>query len=50
VELDGSIDPDDLRDMIDHSYELVVMKVPRAERNRLLGDTEPGTGKATWTS
>jgi predicted DNA-binding protein (MmcQ/YjbR family) len=37
VELDGSIDNDELREMIDHSYELVVSKLPRAERVRLLG-------------
>jgi predicted DNA-binding protein (MmcQ/YjbR family) len=42
VELDGSINPDELRDMIDHSYELIVTRLPRAERNRLHGDAEPG--------
>jgi predicted DNA-binding protein (MmcQ/YjbR family) len=42
VELNGSIKPDDLREMIDHSYELIVSKLPRAERNRLHGDAEPG--------
>ena len=29
VELDGSIDDDELREMIDHSYELVVRRLPR---------------------
>jgi predicted DNA-binding protein (MmcQ/YjbR family) len=38
VELDGSIENDDLREMIDHSYELVVSKLPRAERTRLSAD------------
>jgi predicted DNA-binding protein (MmcQ/YjbR family) len=32
VELDGSIDDDELREMIDHSYDLVVAKLPRAAR------------------
>jgi predicted DNA-binding protein (MmcQ/YjbR family) len=38
VELDGSIENDELREMIDHSYELVVSKLPRAERTRLSGN------------
>lgn len=38
VELDGSIENDELREMIDHSYELVVSKLSRAERTRLSGD------------
>ena len=29
VELDGSIDDDELREMIDHSYDLVLRKLPR---------------------
>ena len=37
VELDGSIEDDELRWMIDHSYELVVSGLPRAVRLRLLG-------------
>ncbi|MGH9289664.1 MAG: MmcQ/YjbR family DNA-binding protein [Acidimicrobiales bacterium] len=37
VELDGSIEDDELREMIDHSYELVVSKLPLAERARLSG-------------
>jgi predicted DNA-binding protein (MmcQ/YjbR family) len=35
VELDGSIEDDELREMIDHSYQLVVDRLPRAERARL---------------
>jgi predicted DNA-binding protein (MmcQ/YjbR family) len=35
VDLDGSVDDDELREMIDHSYELVVDGLPRAERDRL---------------
>ena len=38
VELDGSIDDDELRCMIDHSYELVVAGLPRAARADLQGD------------
>jgi predicted DNA-binding protein (MmcQ/YjbR family) len=37
VELDGSIDDEELREMIDHSYELVVARLPRAERARIKG-------------
>jgi predicted DNA-binding protein (MmcQ/YjbR family) len=36
VELDGSIDDDELREMIDHSYELV-RRLPRAQQSRLFG-------------
>ena len=35
VELDGTVDDDELREMIDHSYELVVSRLPRSERERL---------------
>jgi predicted DNA-binding protein (MmcQ/YjbR family) len=35
VDLDGSIDNDDLRDMIEHSYGLIVDALPRAQRERL---------------
>jgi predicted DNA-binding protein (MmcQ/YjbR family) len=35
VDLDGSIEGDDLREMIEHSYELVVDGLPRAARVRL---------------
>jgi predicted DNA-binding protein (MmcQ/YjbR family) len=38
VELDGSIDADELREMIEHSYDLVVSKLPRAVRLRLSHD------------
>jgi predicted DNA-binding protein (MmcQ/YjbR family) len=35
VDLDGSIDPDEVREMVDHSYGLVVASLTRAERARL---------------
>jgi predicted DNA-binding protein (MmcQ/YjbR family) len=35
VELDGSIDDDELLEMITHSYDLVVGKLPKAERAKL---------------
>jgi predicted DNA-binding protein (MmcQ/YjbR family) len=38
VELEGSVDEDELRWMIDHSYELVVSKLPRAARAELEHD------------
>jgi predicted DNA-binding protein (MmcQ/YjbR family) len=37
VELDGSMSDDELGEMIDHSYELVVRQLPRAQRIRLFG-------------
>jgi predicted DNA-binding protein (MmcQ/YjbR family) len=37
VDLDGSIDDDELREMIEHSYGLVVDGLPRAQRARLSG-------------
>ena len=38
VELDGSIDDDDeLREMIDHSYDLVLRKLPRRVPDEVLG-------------
>ena len=37
VELDSSIDDDEIRWMIDHSYDLVVRSLPRAVRAVLLG-------------
>ena len=37
VELDSSIDDDEIRWMIDHSYDLVVRSLPRAVRAALLG-------------
>lgn len=36
VEFDGSVDADELREMIDHSYDLVVRRLPRVIRDRLL--------------
>ena len=36
VELDGSVTAVGLREMIDHSYELVVRGLPRSERSRFL--------------
>jgi predicted DNA-binding protein (MmcQ/YjbR family) len=38
VELDGSVDDSELQEMIDHSYDLVVTRLPRAVRARLLGN------------
>jgi predicted DNA-binding protein (MmcQ/YjbR family) len=35
VELDGTIDDEDVREMIEHSYDLVVRALPRRERDRL---------------
>jgi predicted DNA-binding protein (MmcQ/YjbR family) len=32
VELDGTVGHDELREMIDHSYELVVSRLPRSRR------------------
>ena len=37
VDLDGSLNDGELREMIDHSYELVVNRLPRPERARLQG-------------
>ncbi len=35
IELDGWIDDDELRELIDHSYQLVLAKLPRAIRDDL---------------
>jgi predicted DNA-binding protein (MmcQ/YjbR family) len=35
VTLDGSIDDDEVQEWIDHSYELIVAKLPRGERETL---------------
>lgn len=35
VELDGSVDTEELGEMIDHSYDLIVRRLPRATRERL---------------
>jgi predicted DNA-binding protein (MmcQ/YjbR family) len=37
VELDGTISDAEVREMVDHSYGLVVSRLPRSERARLLG-------------
>ena len=37
VELDGTVEDGELGGMIDHSYELVVSRLPRSARTRLLG-------------
>jgi predicted DNA-binding protein (MmcQ/YjbR family) len=37
VELDGSVDDIELQEMIDHSYDLIVRRLPRAVRERLVG-------------
>jgi predicted DNA-binding protein (MmcQ/YjbR family) len=37
VELDGSVEDVELRQMIEHSYELVVTNLPRDQRTRLFG-------------
>ena len=37
VELDGTVDDVDLREMIEHSYELVVSSLPRGQRTGLPG-------------
>jgi predicted DNA-binding protein (MmcQ/YjbR family) len=37
IELDGTVDDTELREMIDHSYQLVVSRLPRNQRIRLLG-------------
>ena len=35
VTLDGSVDPEEIREMIRHSYELVIDGLPRAQRDTL---------------
>jgi predicted DNA-binding protein (MmcQ/YjbR family) len=35
VTLDGSVPDDELLDLIDHSYELVVARLPKAEQDKL---------------
>jgi predicted DNA-binding protein (MmcQ/YjbR family) len=35
VELDGSVPADELAELVDHSWELVVAKLPRRERDAL---------------
>jgi predicted DNA-binding protein (MmcQ/YjbR family) len=36
VTLDGSVPDDELQELVDHSYELVVARLTKAERNRLM--------------
>jgi predicted DNA-binding protein (MmcQ/YjbR family) len=36
VDLDGTVEADELREMIDHSYELVVAGLPRSVRVKLV--------------
>ena len=43
VELDGSIDHEELEDMVVHSYELVVGGLPRAQRDHLSGESSSMT-------
>ncbi|MDL4816153.1 MmcQ/YjbR family DNA-binding protein [Actinomadura opuntiae] len=35
VALDGSVPDDELRELIDHSYDLVVARLPKVQRNEL---------------
>jgi predicted DNA-binding protein (MmcQ/YjbR family) len=37
IDLDGTVGGAELREMIDHSYELVVSRLPRVARDRLAG-------------
>jgi predicted DNA-binding protein (MmcQ/YjbR family) len=41
VTLDGSVDDDEVEDWIDHSYDLVVAKLPRTERAALSPERAP---------
>jgi predicted DNA-binding protein (MmcQ/YjbR family) len=41
VTLDGSVDDDEVEEWIDHSYELVVAKLPRTERAALCPEGTP---------
>ena len=43
VELDGSVDDSTLREMIQHSYGLVVSRLPAAQRDRLSGSRPQAT-------
>jgi predicted DNA-binding protein (MmcQ/YjbR family) len=36
VALDGSVPDEELLELIDHSYELVVARLPRAQRSKLM--------------
>jgi predicted DNA-binding protein (MmcQ/YjbR family) len=37
VTLDGSVPADEVQELIDHSYDLVVARLTRAQRNQLTG-------------
>ncbi|NUT43310.1 MAG: MmcQ/YjbR family DNA-binding protein [Thermoactinospora sp.] len=37
ITLDGSVPDDELLDLIDHSYELVVARLPKSRRDELAG-------------
>lgn len=37
VELDGTVEDAELQEMIDHSYDLVISRLPRNQRTCLLG-------------
>ncbi len=37
IQLDGTIDDGEVREMVDHSYELVVKSLPRHQQTMLLG-------------
>lgn len=41
VALDGSVPEEAIREMIDHSYDIVLRHLSRAERARLGGKTDP---------
>jgi predicted DNA-binding protein (MmcQ/YjbR family) len=42
VELDGSVPDEELLDLIDHSYDLVVARLTRAQRSSLIRDGSLG--------
>jgi predicted DNA-binding protein (MmcQ/YjbR family) len=43
VELDGSVPDEELLDLIDHSYDLVVARLTRAQRSSLRRDSNLGS-------
>lgn len=52
VTLDGSVDDDEVEEWIDHSYELVVAKLPRTQRAALYpeGTRDRGRRRSSGTS
>ena len=52
VELDGSVPEEELLELIDHSYELVVARLPKTQRSKLTtGPADPtdlGGKPGTW--